>query len=166
MRAIVAVDKNWGIGYQGKLLKSIPADMKFFKKMTLGKIVIMGRETYESLPQKKPLKDRVNIVLTKQLSFKDDRVKVCNSIEELLTIIEKYPLEDVFVIGGASVYAQLLSYCTEVYVTKINIEAKADRYLTNLDKEKAWEVFSSSEVDIYDFVGYNFVTYKNNDITK
>ena len=134
--------------------------------MTLGKIVIMGRETYESLPKGEPLKDRVNIVLTKQPGFKDDRVTVCNSIEELLTITEKYPPEDVFVIGGASIYAQLLPYCTEVYVTKINIVAKADRYLTNLDKEKAWEAFFSSRVDIYDSVGYNFVTYKNNNITK
>ena len=100
MKAIVAVDLNWGIGCGGKLLQTIPEDMKFFKQKTSGKVVIMGRETFESLPGKSPLKDRINIVLSRSKSFCDDRITVCRSLEELFREIKKYHTDDVYLIGG------------------------------------------------------------------
>ena len=120
MKAIVAVDLNWGIGYRGNLLQRIPEDMKFFKQMTLGKVVIMGRETFESLPGKEPLKDRINIVLSKDECFTNEKVTICRSLDELFYELKKYNSDDVFVIGGESIYTQLLPYCSEVYVTKID----------------------------------------------
>lgn len=90
MKIIVAVDLNWGIGCDGKLLQHIPEDMKFFKEKTIGNVVVMGRETFESLPGKNPLKDRVNIVLSRDRSFKDDRLIICNSIEDTLKELQKY----------------------------------------------------------------------------
>lgn len=113
MKAIVAVDLNWGIGYKGNLLKSIPPDLKRFKELTINKVVVMGRETFESLPKKQPLKDRVNIVLSKSGLISDERVVVCSCLNQLFNELLKYNTDDVFVIGGESVYSQLLPYCTE-----------------------------------------------------
>jgi dihydrofolate reductase len=90
MKAIVAVDQNWGIGCKGKLLVSIPADMKFFRSTTLGKVVVMGRKTLESFPNGAPLKDRVNIVLTKNTNFEKQGVVVVHSVEELHEELKKY----------------------------------------------------------------------------
>jgi dihydrofolate reductase len=149
VKAIVAVDKNWGIGCNGELLERIPEDMKFFKAMTTGKIVVMGRETLESLPGKKPLKDRTNIVLSRTMKpgkgpddGQDESSKgmiLCSSIDELLAELKKYPSEDVFVIGGASVYRQLLPYCSEIYVTKFPNGHTADAYYPNLDEQPEWD---------------------------
>jgi len=119
MKAIVAVDSNWGIGFRGNLLQRIPGDMKFFKQMTLNKVVIMGRETFESLPGKEPLKDRVNIVLSKNECFNNEKVTICRTLNELFCELEKYNSDEVFLIGGESIYTQLLPYCKEAYVTSI-----------------------------------------------
>jgi dihydrofolate reductase len=161
MKAIVAVDLNWGIGYKGNLLQRIPEDMQFFKQMTLGKIVVMGRETFESLPGKEPLKERVNIVLTRNKSFKNEKVTICSSEEELVHEVKKYNSDDVFVIGGASIYDQLLPYCSEAYVTKIEDTYTADKYFVNLDKADGWEVASSSDLKTYKAITYKFVKYVN-----
>ncbi|SHI63682.1 dihydrofolate reductase [Desulfosporosinus lacus] len=159
MKAIAAVDLNWGIGYRGNLLKRIPEDMKFFKQMTLGKVVIMGRETFESLPGQEPLKDRVNIVLSKSEHFNNEKVTLCRSLDELYSELEKYDTDDVFVVGGESVYSQLLASCTEAYVTKIEEKYVADKYFVNLDKNKAWKLVSSSNLQNYENIGYRFVKY-------
>lgn len=159
MKAIAAVDLNWGIGYKGNLLKRIPDDMKFFKQMTLGKVVVMGRETFESLPGQEPLKDRVNIVLSKNEHFNNEKVTLCRSLDELYSELEKYDTDDVFVVGGESVYSQLLASCTEAYVTKIEKKYVADKYFANLDKNKAWQLVSSSNFKNYENVGYKFVKY-------
>lgn len=161
MKAIVAVDLNWGIGYRGNLLQRIPEDMKFFKQMTLGKVVIMGRETFESLPGKEPLKDRINIVLSKNKSFKNEKVIICRSLDELFHELAKCNSDDVFVIGGESIYAQLLPYCTEAYVTKIEKTYDADKYFINLDKDETWELVSTSELQTYQDLQYKFVKYVN-----
>ncbi|MDX9872308.1 MAG: dihydrofolate reductase, partial [Clostridia bacterium] len=113
MKAIVAVDMNWGIGYKGNLLLRIPEDMQFFKQMTLGKVVIMGRETFESLPGKTPLKDRINIILSKNMDSENVNIIVRRSLNEIFHELKRYNSDDVFVIGGESVYTQLLPYCTE-----------------------------------------------------
>ncbi len=162
MKAIVAVDSNWGIGYKGSLLLRIPEDMKFFKEMTLGKVVIMGRETFESLPGKEPLKDRINIVLSSKEGYGDDRIVLCHSVDEIFNEIKKYKTEDVIVIGGESVYTQLLPYCTEAYVTKIDNKYAADKFFTDLDKDQAWELESTSDAHVYKEVDFRFAKYINN----
>ncbi len=164
MKIIVAVDLNWGIGCDGKLLQHIPEDMKFFKEKTIGNVVVMGRETFESLPGKNPLKDRVNIVLSRDRSFKDDRLIICNSIEDTLKELQKYENSKVFIIGGETIYKQFLPYCDELYITKIQNEYKADRFFPNVDIMSDWELIKESEVKEYNNVRYVFSTYINNSL--
>ncbi len=164
MKTIVAVDLEWGIGCGGKLLQVIPEDMKFFKETTINKVVIMGRETYESLPGKAPLKDRINIVLTRNVNFKDDRIIICRSIDEILQEIKKYDTDNVFIIGGESVYTQFLPYCSEAYVTKIKNTYTADKYFPNLENEKTWELASESDTKEHNEVQYNFLKYINKQV--
>ena len=159
MKSIVAVDLNWGIGYKGNLLLRIPEDMKFFKQMTLGKVVVMGRETFESLPGKEPLKDRINIVLSKSKSFINEKVTICRSLDELFHELKKFDSDDVFVIGGESIFSQLLQYCTEAYVTKIENTFIEDKYFYNLDKEDEWKLVSSSEPRTYKDIEFRFTRY-------
>ena len=109
MNLIAAVDKNWAIGRNNKLLVSIPDDMKFFRETTTGKVVVMGRKTLESFPGKKPLKNRVNIVLTGDRSYQADGAVIVHDMEELHEELKKYPSEDIYVIGGESIYKQLLA---------------------------------------------------------
>ena len=161
MKAIVAVDMNWGIGYKGSLLVRIPEDMRFFKEMTLGKAVIMGRETFESLPGKEPLKDRKNIILSRKEGYGDGRITICHSAEDIFDMLKGYKSEDVFVIGGESVYKQFLPYCTEAYVTKIEHKYEADKYFPNLDSEEEWELVSVSDLHTYKDINYRFTKYKN-----
>ncbi len=161
MKAIVAVDKNWGIGYRGDLLVKISDDMKFFKQTTVGKVVVMGRETFDSLPGKAPLKDRVNIVLSTRAQFCADGVIICRSLDELGKVLQQYPTEDVFIIGGEQVYRQLLPYCTEAYVTKIENAYQADKFFIDLDREKGWEQVDCSECKRQGLLRYNFTKYVN-----
>lgn len=162
MKIIVAVDQNWGIGYKGELLQRIPEDMKFFKQMTMGHVVIMGRGTFESLPGKEPLKNRVNIILSKILN--DDRVVVCRSLDELFQELVKYHPDDLYVIGGEAVYDLLLPYCAEAYITKIKNTYPADKYFRNMDEDEAWKVESESDRQNYNGVEYSFVKYINTTI--
>lgn len=162
MRILVAVDLNWGIGYKGNLLERIPEDMKFFKQMTLGKVVVMGRETFESLPGQEPLKDRINIVLTRSENLISDKVTICHSLNEMFNELEKYNSEDVFVIGGESIYSQLLPYCSEAYVTKIENKYVADKFFVDLDKSETWTLVSTSDPLIYKNIQYRFDKYVNN----
>ena len=164
MKAIVAVELNWGIGCKGKLLQSIPEDMKFFKEKTIGNVVVMGRETFESLSGKNPLKDRVNIVLTRSESFNDDRLIICNSIDEVLNELQKYENDKIFIIGGESVYKQFLSYCDELYITKIYNRYEADKFFPNINTMSNWDLVEESEVKEYNDVRYVFSTYKNNSL--
>jgi dihydrofolate reductase len=157
MKIVVAVDQNWGIGYQGELLQRIPEDMKSFKEMTMNHVVVMGRGTYDSLPGKAPLKNRVNIVLSKRLQ--DDRVIVCHTPEELLQELNKYDRDDLYVIGGESIYHILLPYCTEAYVTKIQNTYPADKFFANIDQDNTWRLVSESELKTYQGVHYTFTKY-------
>ena len=120
MNIIVAVDKNWAIGKDNKLLVSIPADMKMFRQETTGKVVVMGRKTLESFPNGLPLKNRTNIVLTGNKDYNVKDAIIVHTVEELLEEIKKYPSEEVYCIGGDSVYKQLLPYCDTAHVTKID----------------------------------------------
>ena len=120
MNLIAAVDKNWAIGRNNKLLVSIPDDMKFFRETTTGKVVVMGRKTLESSPGKKPLKNRVNIVLTGDRSYQADGAVIVHDMEELHEELKKYPSEDIYVFGGESIYKQLLDECDVAHITKID----------------------------------------------
>ena len=119
MNLIAAVDKNWAIGYQNKLLTSIPEDMKFFRQTTTGKVVVMGRKTLESFPGKKPLKNRTNIVLTKNPSYQAEGAIVVHNEDELREELKKYDSNELYVIGGGSIYEMLIPYCDTAYITKI-----------------------------------------------
>ncbi len=160
MNIIVAVDKNWAIGHQNKLLVSVPADMKFFRETTTGKVVVMGRKTLESFPQKQPLKNRTNIVLTTDTSYKVNGAIVLNTIEDVVKELEKYAQEDIYVIGGESIYRQLLPYCQVAHVTKINHAYEADTYFPNLDEMNDWKMTGISEEQTYFDLEYYFTKYE------
>lgn len=160
MNIIVAADKNWAIGLQNKLLVSIPADMKFFRQTTTGNVVVMGRKTLESFPNGQPLKNRTNIVLTSDRSYNVKVAVVVHSIEELLEELKKYDSEDVYVIGGESIYRQLLPYCSLAHVTKIDHEYQADTYFPNLDEDEEWELTGISDEQTYFDLEYVFARYE------
>ncbi len=160
MKAIVAVDSNWGIGHKGNLLIKIPEDMNYFKEMTLGKVVIMGRETFESLPGGEPLKGRRNIVLSRKEGYGDGRISICHSLNDIFDEIKEYKAEDVFVIGGELVYKQLLPFCTEAYITKVEHKFNADKFFTDLDRDESWELVSESDSRMYKDINYKFTVYK------
>ena len=160
MNIIVAADKNWGIGKDNKLLVSIPADMKFFRETTTGNVVVMGRKTLESFPGGLPLKRRTNIVLTKDVNYQVKDAVLVHSVEELLEELKKYDSENVYVIGGDSVYRQLLPYCDIAHVTKIDYAYEADSYFPNLDEDPQCEVTASSEEQTYFDLEYTFVKYQ------
>jgi len=144
MKAIVAVDAEWGIGRDNKLLFSVPEDMKFFRETTIGKVIVVGRKTLESFPGGKPLPRRTNLVLTTK--GKIDGVVTVADIDALMREIGGFSSEDIFVCGGASVYRTLLPYCDGALVTKIDAVGGADAFFPNLDEEKGWKLVSESEV--------------------
>ena len=162
MKAIVAVDKKWGIGKNNGLLFSIPSDMSFFRQQTLGKVVVMGSNTLKSFPGGKPLKNRTNVVLSSKLE-RDD-VTVVRDFDELKEQLKKYPSDDIFIIGGAMFYKLMLPYCSEVLVTKVDADGNADVFFENLDDRLEWSMQSSS-MPIEDN-GYviHFTSYINSEI--
>ena len=165
MIGIVAVDENWGIGYKGDLLYSIPEDKKdHFKALTIGKTVVMGRATFDSLPNRKPLKNRVNIVLSRDTNLFIDSVVVVSSKEELFEILKSYSSDDVFIIGGQQIYKMLYNYCSIIYVTKIMESKAADRYFPNIDLLDNWEVESISQEKDYNGLKYFYYKYRNTDL--
>lgn len=160
MNLIVAVDENWAIGNKGELLVSIPADHKMFRQETINKVVVLGRKTLETFPQAQPLAKRTNIILTTNKDFKAGDAVIVHSLEELIKECEKYPTEDVYIIGGDSVYKQLLPYCDTAHVTKIDHKYEADAYFPNLDEDPDWEITASSEEQYYFDLTYNFLKYE------
>lgn len=158
MNAIVAVDKNWAIGYRGELLCHIPGDMKYFKEKTKGRIVLMGRATFESLPGKKPLPDRINIILSRNPVFQAPCL-VCHTTSALNMELLHHDSDDVFVIGGANIYQQFLKFCDKVYVTKIDTVFEADCHFPNLDEDPDFELVWTSEDYEEGGIGYRFTEY-------
>lgn len=157
MDIIVAVARDWGIGKDNDLLYHIPDDMKYFRKMTQGSTVVMGRKTLESFPGGNPLPNRTNVVLTRSKDYAKEGVIVVHDFEEL----ESLGLEEpVFVIGGASVYRNLLSKCNRAYVTKIDAEKPADTFFPNLDENPDWELKSESETYNFDGIDFKFTVYE------
>lgn len=160
MNLIVAVDSNWAIGNQDKLLITIPNDHKHFREETTGKVVVLGRKTLQTFPQGLPLKKRANIILSRDPEYTVKDATVVHSIEELLEELKKYVSEDVYVIGGESVYRQLLPYCDTAHVTKIDHAYQADTYFPNLDQDPDWEITADSDELTYFDIPYRFVQYE------
>lgn len=150
MNLIVAVDINWAIGSEGDLLVHLPKDLKRFKEITKNNFVIMGRKTLESLPGGKPLKNRVNVILTRDKTYINDSVLIVNSVKELLQMIEDLSMEqpdrEFFVCGGGQIYKQLLPYTRKAIITKINYKAfEPDTFFPNLDELEEWRIISKEE---------------------
>ena len=160
MKAIVAVDKKWGIGKRNGLLLELPADMKFFRETTSDKVVVMGSNTLKSFPGGKPLKNRINVVLYPEGEKRDDCI-VVGSMDELKSELKKYEKEDVFVIGGAMFYKTMLPYCSEVLVTKVDADGEAEVFYENLDKKPEWKCVYESEETETNGYKIKFTTYMN-----
>ena len=133
--------------------------MKFFREKTTGNVVVMGRATFMTFPGPKALPNRVNIVLTTDKNWSAPDVTVCHSIDELLVELEKYDADSVYVIGGSTVYEQLLPFCNTAYVTKVDSAKEADKFFPNLDSMTEWTVDSESELMEHHGTEFRFVTY-------
>lgn len=160
MKAIVAVDAHWGIGKANSLLFSLKKDMAFFREQTLGKVVCMGCNTLLSFPKSKPLPKRTNIVLSDRPLDAD--CSVVSSLNELFAELDKYPSDEIFVIGGAQFYRTMLPYLDEVLVTKVDADGDAEVFFENLDILPEWELVSVSEPIEDNGYTIRFTKYRNN----
>lgn len=160
MHIVVAVDENWGIGYENKLLASVPADMKNFRAITTGKTVILGRKTLETFPGGKPLKNRRNIILSTNPDYVVEGAEIAHSVEEVKAIVKDTAEDEVCVIGGASVYKLLLPLCHKATITKFHKAFPADTYFPNLDEDASWEVESEGEMQEHEGMEFQFVEYR------
>ncbi len=145
MFLVVAVDSGWGIGNQGELLVRIRGDLKNFAGLTTGKTVILGAKTLATFPGGRVLKNRTNLVLSRNPDYAPEGAIMARSLEDVLALVKDLPADDVCVIGGASIYTQLLPYCDCAYVTKIHGDFKKDAYFPDLDADPAWQCVSESE---------------------
>ena len=160
MNLIAAVDRNWAIGKNNELLVRIPMDQKFFRETTTGKVVVMGRKTLESFPNGLPLKNRTNIVLTHNPNYAVGEAIIVQSLDELQKKKKKYNSEDIYVIGGEKIYAQLLDECDVAHITKIDYAYDADAYFPNLDEKPEWEITADSEEQTYFDLEFYFYKYE------
>lgn len=160
MNLIANVDQNWAIGKNNQLLVKIPADMKFFRETTTGKVVVMGRRTLESFPNGQPLKNRTNIVLTHDHTYQVKDAVIVYSMEELREELKKYPSEDIYVIGGESIYSQLVDACDVAHITKVDYAYDADAHFPNLDEKPEWHMTQDSEEQTYFDLIYHFYKYE------
>lgn len=159
MKLIAAVDKEQNIGYKGNLLFSLPDDMKFFRTTTSGKTVVMGRKTLESFPGSKPLKNRLNLVLSRTEQSVDG-AEFFKSVDELLERIKELDTDEVYVIGGAQIYSLLLPYCDTALITRVDAVAqKADAKFPVLSADE-WEIAERSEPYENNGITFTFTTYK------
>ena len=160
MNMLVCADKNWGIGNKDQMLVSIPSDKKFLQEVTLGKVIIGGRKAMEALPGGTTLKGRVNIVLTSKKDYSFSDAVIVHSMEEAMAELDKYPSEDIFVIGGESVFRQFLPYCDRVFVTKVDYKYEADAFFENLDDSEEWVMTHDSDEQTYYDLEYYLYQYK------
>lgn len=161
MNAIVAVDNRWAIGNKGGLLVRIPMDQKFFREVTIGKVVVLGRKTLSTFPNGLPLPGRTNIILSRNQNLQVKGATVVHSREELFEELKKYNSEDIYVIGGSMVYNLLIPYCSLVHVTKIDYRYAADSYFPNLDEMEEWKITGESDENTYFDLEFTFYRYEN-----
>ena len=170
MILIIAVDKNFSIGYKGDMLFHLKTDLKRFKEITSGHIMVMGRKTLESLPGGKPLPNRTHIVITSDKNYKNEDAIVLNNINDLDSLLKEINTDnrDVFLIGGGNLVDQLIDKCDKAYITLVNKEyTQFDTAIPNLEKLDNWELVGQSDLktetqgdEKFEFV-YNI--YKNLD---
>ena len=160
MKLITAVDRNWAIGNRGQLLVRIPADHRMFRQETLGKVIVYGRKTLETFPMAQPLDRRVNIVLSANPDYSVKNATVAHSIDELMELLRAYSSEDVYIIGGESIYRQMLPFCDTAHITKVDYAYEADAWFPNLDEDPEWEVTADSDEQTYFDLAYTFVKYE------
>lgn len=162
MNAIVITDRQWAIGYQGGLLFSLPTDMRRFRALTSGGTVILGRRTLESFPGGKPLPNRRNIVVTRNPGALPPGVEAAASPEEALALAGGPGAENLWLIGGGSIYAALLKDCRRVYLTRVETQVQAfDVRFPDLDELPDWEVESSGEPMEENGLQFRFIQYIN-----
>ena len=161
MNAIVAVDNHSAIGNKGSLLVRIPMDQKYFRQMTIGKVVVLGRKTLATFPNGLPLPGRTNIIMSRNQNLKVKGATVVHSLEELMEELKQYASEDVFVIGGDDIYKQLVPYCDTVYATRIDYRYAADAYFPNLDDLPSWTLTEEGEENTYFDLEFTFCKYEN-----
>lgn len=156
MNLIAAVDENWAIGKDGDQLCYIPADLKHFQALTTGHAVILGRRTLATFPGGRPLKNRRNLILSRNASFAPEGAEVFPDVDSLL----KAAPADAFVIGGESVYRALLPYCDKAYITKIHKAWPADAFFPDLDADPAWQVTEEGDAQEHAGLPFRYVTYE------
>ena len=158
MIAIVAVDQNWGIGKDGDQLIYIPEDLKRFKNFTTGNTIILGRKTVATFPGGKPLKNRRNLILSRNPDYRPEGGEVYADLERLMEQVTDP--ENTYVVGGASVYNALVHRCDKAYVTKIDAAYPADCWFPNLDEDPDWEIQEQSEELEHEGVKFRYVNYR------
>ena len=162
IKAIVHADREWGIGKNGDMMFSLPKDMKFFRETTTGHTVVMGGNTLRSFPNQKPLKNRVNIVLSRG-QVRDDCI-IVRSFDELKKEMKARKDEEIYVIGGGEIYKELLPYCDEALVTKVDAVGNADTFFPNLDEDKNFVCVGISEPIDDNGNTIRFTTYRNTNV--
>ncbi|MBR1629542.1 MAG: dihydrofolate reductase [Lachnospiraceae bacterium] len=160
MKLIAAVDRHWGIGKNGKLLVQIPEDMKYFRAQTMGSAIVMGRKTLESFPGGRPLSGRTNIVLSTNPAYTVKDAWTVHSLEELEAVLARFDSDNVYIIGGETVYRQLYGKCDLAYITKIDYAYDADAFFPDLDADPDWEFVGESDEETYFDLTYTFCTYR------
>lgn len=165
MNFIVAVSKDFAIGYKNRLLFNLPSDLVYFKDQTMGKVVIMGERTYRSLP-KRPLPGRINVVLSDNPNFEAEGTTVVHTLDELFKKLDNYESEDIFVCGGASIYNLLMDYCDKAYITFVNATKPADTYINDITKMPNWSIIQESNNFNENGYSFKFTIFKNNNVKK
>lgn len=160
MNLIVAADRHWSIGKDGRVLVTIPADQQMMMKETAGKVIVMGRKTLESLPGGQPLGNRRNLVLTHDENYRVKGAQICHSMDEALKVLSDYDTDDIFIIGGRSVYEQFLPLADTVHVTRIDYTYDADTVFPDLEKDEQWELEAESDEQTYFDLCYNFQKFR------
>lgn len=160
MNAIAAVDRNWGIGYRGRLLVRIPLDQQWFQNTTKGRVIVAGRKTLETFPNGMPLPARKNIILSENPDFQVKGAQVTHSLEETLQLLKNYKSEDIYIVGGESIYRQFLPYCDVAHITRIDYMYEADTYFPNLEEMLEWKLTGESEEQTYFDLEYTFQRFE------
>lgn len=160
MNIMVTVDENWAIGSGDRLLVQIPRNQKLFLEETAGKVVVVGRRSLQIFPQGLPLMGRTTIVLSRNPEFKIKGAKTVSSVNALLKELKQYRDEDIYVVGGESIFEQLLPYCDVAHVTKLDRAYAADKHFPNLDKSAEWKLTADSEEQTYFDIAYEFLRYE------
>lgn len=160
MNLISSADLDWGIGYQNELLFRTRQDMQHVKELTTGNVIVMGRNTFFSLPGQKPLPNRINVVLSETDDFGRDDIVVCENIPALLAHLAQYDPASIFVFGGQSVYAQLLPYCNTAYITQYDTRRQHDAVLPRFSELPEWTLAERSAQKSEDGLQFTFDIYR------